>query len=421
MKTSNIFRKILLCVACLPALLQAGNALTLDTAIQLALEADPIVKSHSHQINAFEEYSIAADSWADPKIKLGLVSLPTDSMELDQEPMTQLIFGYQQILPRGNTVEHEAGHLKAKAYEKDADLSLRQRMVRKNVRKAWMKVYLHEQSEKIIQKNRRLFKQQLNVSQSLYASGRNQQQDVLQAELELSLLDDQLQQVNSKIKQARAKLSKWVGAENSKLSLQVKSGQFNQPLSASIEGLVRMLNDYPLMAKYRAKEFASKEQLELAKQKYKPQWGFDISYGKRSGLNMDGSDRSDFVSTIINFDLPVFTSQKQDKVLSARQKQLLASKYEKQDIYLKAVSQLEQFYAEWQQLRKRVDLYDQRVLKQAKQNATAALNGYQSGVVSFITLTRARSAELKAELQRLNLIVEQSIVHADISYLVGEI
>ncbi|MCW8909922.1 MAG: TolC family protein, partial [Gammaproteobacteria bacterium] len=184
---------------------------------------------------------------------------------------------------------------------------------------------------------------------------------------------------------------------------------------------IARLGDYPLMAKYRAKEFASREQLDLAKQKYKPQWGFDISYAKRSGENMDGSDRSDFVSTMINFDLPVFTGQKQDKVVSARQKQLLASKYEKQDAYLQAVSQLEQFYARWQQLRERVGLYDRQVLKQAKQNATAALNGYQSGVVSFITLTRARSAELKAELQRLNLVVEQSIAHADIRYLVGDV
>ncbi|MCW8853532.1 MAG: TolC family protein [Gammaproteobacteria bacterium] len=421
MKTLNIFRKILLGVFWLPALLQAENTLPLDAAIQLALEADPLVKSHSEQISAFEDYSLAADSWADPKIKLGLLSLPTDSLELDQEPMTQLVLGYQQSLPRGNTVEHESGHLKAKAFEKRADLDLRQRMVRMSVRKTWLKVYLYEQSEKIIQKNRRLFKQQLNVSQSLYASGRNQQQDVLQAELELSLLDDQLQQMSSKIKEARSLLSQWVGRENSNLPLQVKAQQFNQPLNSNIENLIARLGDYPLMAKYRAKEFASREQLDLAKQKYKPQWGFDISYAKRSGENMDGSDRSDFVSTMINFDLPVFTGQKQDKVVSARQKQLLASKYEKQDAYLQAVSQLEQFYARWQQLRERVGLYDRQVLKQAKQNATAALNGYQSGVVSFITLTRARSAELKAELQRLNLVVEQSIAHADIRYLVGDV
>lgn len=73
----------------------------------------------------------------------------------------------------------------------------------------------------------------------------------------------------------------------------------------------------------------------------------------------------------------------------------------------------------WQQLGKRVDLYDHQVLQQAKQNAKAALNGYQSGVVSFFTLTRARSAELKSELQRLNLVVEQAKAYADIRYLVG--
>lgn len=421
MKTSKIFKKIVFSLLWLPSLLQAESMLTLDAAIQIALDADPLVKSQSQQVEAFEDYSIAADTWLDPKIRLGLVSLPTDSMELDQEPMTQVILGYQQSLPRGNSAEHDSRHMKAKAYEKRADVELRRRMVKMNVRKTLLKVYLYEQSEKIIQKNRKLFKQQLSVSQSLYASGRNQQQDVLQAELELSLLDDQLQQVSSKIKQARAVLAKWIGAGNSMRPLQISDEYFKQTLNANLKNLIDKLRDYPLMTKYSAREFANQEQLEVARQKYKPQWGFDISYGKRSGQNMDGSDRSDFVSTMINFDLPVFTSEKQDKIVSASRKQLLASKYEKQDVYLQAVSQLEQVYAHWQQLRKRVDLYDRQVLRQAKQNATAALNGYQSGVVSFITLTRARSAELKAELQRLNLVVEQSIAHADIRYLVGDV
>lgn len=191
-------------------------------------------------------------------------------------------------------------------------------MVEKNVSKAWLSVYLHEQSEKIIQKNKHLFKQQLNVSQSLYASGRSQQQDVLQAELELSLLDDQLQQVNSKIREARAVLSRWVGSEYSSLPLQMRPGLFGGSIQSGLKGLVDRLEEYPLITKYRAREKASRQQVELEKQKYSPQWGFDITYGKRSGENMDGSDRSDFVSAIVNFDLPVFTDRKQDRMLSAK-------------------------------------------------------------------------------------------------------
>lgn len=421
MKTSKIFRLVLLYLVWLPANIYAENILSIDAAVQLALQADPMLKGNSQQVQAFDEYSVAADTWSDPKIKLGVLSLPTDSMELDREPMTQVILGYQQSLPRGNTAEHEAGHLKAKADEQRAELELRQRKVRNSVRKAWLSVYLHEQSEKIINKNRRLFKQQLNVSQSLYASGRNQQQDVLQAELELSLLDDQLQQMNSKIKESRALLFRWIGSQDSGRPLEITEQQLDPLMNFNVAELIDMLDDNPLIDKYEAKESASRAQVDLARQSYSPQWGFDVTYGKRSGQNMDGSDRSDFLSTVINVDLPVFTSQKQDKVLSGKKKQLLASRYEKQDVYLQTVSELKQAFERYQQLKSRVDLYDRQVLQQARQNATAALNGYQSGVITFSTLTRARSAELKSELQRLNLIVEQAIAFAEIRYLVGEI
>ena len=83
-------------------------------------------------------------------------------------------------------------------------------------------------------------------------------------------------------------------------------------------------------------------------------------------------------------------------------------------------SRLEQLLARYEQLEKRLQLYDYDVLTRARQNAKAAFNGYQSGVVSFLILTRARSAELKAELQRLKLSVQKAMALADIYFLVGE-
>ena len=135
---------------------------------------------------------------------------------------------------------------------------------------------------------------------------------------------------------------------------------------------------------------------------------------------MDGSDRADFFTALVNVDLPIFTENKQDRQLSSKKKQLLAARYEKQDTIISLQSQFDQMYTRWKQLKKRLQLYDHDVLTRARQNAKAALNGYQSGVVSFLTLTRARSAELKAELQRLQLNVQKAMTLADIYFLVGE-
>jgi outer membrane protein TolC len=420
MNPLKIYKILLLSVCFQSSALWAENTLSLKNAEQLALQSDPLTKSFSQYAQSFEEESIASDQWPDPKLKLGFLSLPTDSFDLGQEPMTQVIVGYSQMIPRGDSQLYKAELMQAKANMKIEDMSLRQRKVILNVRKAWLKVYLKEASEKIIQKNRHLFKQQLEVSQSLYAAGRKQQQDVLQAELELSLLDDKLQQIASQKNEARALLGQWVGNEVANYQLDAGNKSFGKNIEQKLIKLMELLEQHPFMKKEIEKISVSQQQVKLAEQKYRPQWGFDLTYGKRDGNNNDGSDRADFISAMVNVDVPVFSEDKQDRVLASKKRQVQAAHYEKQDMLLKLQSQLKQAYARWEKLKTRLNLYDKKVLIQAEQNSKAALNGYQSGVVTFFTLTRARSAELKAQLQRIKLNIEQAIAYTEIRFLVGE-
>ena len=419
MKPSKNF-KLLFCMLLMQPLIVVANELTLPMAEQLALSSDPLSKSFQQHAEAFDEQVVASQQWPDPRLRFGVLALPTDSYDLEQEPMTQLVLGYNQMIPRGNSLEHKARLMWAKAGVKRAEEILRQREVRLQVRKAWLNVYLQEQSEKIITQNRQLFKEQLEVSQSLYAAGRKQQQDVLQAELELSLLDDQLQQIATRIHEARVDLAQLIGEEQAALPLKLGDSQFGLSVTKNLNQLKQQLENHPGLLKKTAKIAASEQQVELEKQKYKPQWGIDLSYGKREGSNMDGSDRANFVSAIVSFDLPLFTEQGQDRELSASKKELMASRYEKQDLYLQLEANLKQAYVRSEKLATRLYLYDHKVLPQAKQNARAALTGYQSGVVTFFTLTAARSAELKAQLQHLTLSVEKAIANASIRFMVGD-
>ena len=403
-----------------PCLSMAEVNLSMQQAEQIALKNDALTKSHQQYALAYKQQSVASDQWPDPKIKLGFQALPTDSYDLDQEPMTQLVIGYSQMIPRGDSLLYESELMLARSDMKMADAGLRKRQVRLAVRQTWLNVYLQEASEKILKKNRHLFKQQLDVSQSLYSAGRNQQQDVLQAELELSLVDDKLQQIESKKNEARAQLARWVGDKAANYKLVSEDDLFVSISDKNIDQLLDSVQQHPGISKHNAKIQASNKQVALAKQKYKPQWGFEVNYGKRSGENMDGSDRADFVSGMIKFDIPVFTEDKQDRILSSRKKSLQAGMYEKQDKVLFFKTKINENYVKLDKLKTRLYLYDDKVLPQARQNSKAALNGYQSGVISFFTLTRARSAELKAQLQRLKLYNQQSMAYAEMLFLVGE-
>lgn len=395
-----------------------SDGLRLTDAIDIALQVDPVLQSQSARVQAYRDEAVAADTWPDPKLMLGMRSLPVDSFALDQEPMTQVVVGYQQMLPRGDSNAIRSRLQQTLAEQQQSGIAERQRKVRLQVTQAWLSVYLQEMSERILLGDRKLFTEQVEISRDLYATGRKQQQDVLQAELELSLIDDQLEHVHSAIREARAELAQWVGEDNADLALQPDRNEFRHTLPETAR-LRQLLLQHPGLQQKQQAIQASEEKVNLANSKYSPQWGFDVSYGFRQGNNANGSDRPDFVNALVSLDLPVFTENRQDRQVSSARARLLASRYAREDLQRQLLSRLDTQLARWDQLQKRLILYRQKVLTQSQQNAEAAMNGYQSGVVNFFTLTRARSAELRARLQQLKLQVEQARVYARIQYLVG--
>ncbi len=397
--------------------------LRLQQAEQFALQRDSLSKSFKQNELAFSDKARAVDTWADPRIKVGLQGVPVDSFDLQQENMTQIIVGYQQMLPRGDSNANASGSMMAMARTQTAKAQQRERLVLMKVRQVWLDVVLQKKTLDIIQANRKLFEQMLDISQSFYASGRQQQQDVVQAELEISLVDDRLERARSELVVAEANLAKWVGEEN--MTHGVASEQAKLELTGLLElaELKRRLEQNPELLAMKQQVIGQQKQLDLANDQYSPQWGFDINYGFRSGNNGNNpinGERSDFLTAMVTLDLPIFTENKQDRNLSAQKQRLQAVRYQQLDVNRELLKRLQAVVGRLQKLKDRHQLYDDKVLPQARQNAEVSLRGYQSGVVSFFTLTRARVTELNTRLADLQIDVAYNKAFAELQYLIGE-
>ncbi len=396
------------------------QGMSLQEAERLALQRDTLISSLEQKARAYNEQARASQSWPDPRINFGAQAVPVDTFDLDQEPMTQLVLGYQQMLPRGDSLDYASESQQAMARMQQAMLKRREREVLLQVRKAWLDVVLQSESIRIIQANRQLFIRMLDISQSYYASGRQQQQDVVQAELEISLVDDRLEQAYSDLIVARAGLAKWIGEENMRDELAFKPQELQLETVPDGQALNRALDNNPELIAAGENVVSQQKQLAMANEQYSPQWGFNINYGKRAGENMDGSERADFLSAMVTMDLPIFTDSKQDRTVAAARSRLQATRYEQVDVKRMLQQRLQQVTGRLQKLRDRHQLYQQKVLPQARQNAEVALNGYQSGVVSFFTLTRARVTELNTRLSNLRISIDYNKAYAELQYLIGE-
>ena len=390
--------------------------LSITQAEQSALTNDSVLKALAAQVSAMRDLAIAEDTLPDARYKLGVMNVPTDSYDLRQEPMTQIQFGIQQMFPPGNSLELKSKIKNSQADAMHAMLTNRQRMVRRDVRIAWLDTFYWKQAEKVVQGNRKLFSDLVQVTQSQYATGRHQQQDVMHAELELGRLDDRLLNIRSMLAMSQASLTKWLGSD---LNEELPDAFPALPPLSNLDQMLTMLPEHPMMQSEQAQVKASQQGVELARQAYKPSWMLDLTYGKREPTLL-GVKRSDFASVMLMFDLPfMMAGDRQDRRVAASRYKQQASLSERDERLRELKRMFTGTYATWQQLNQRVKHYDDYLLPKSRENARAAMQSYQSGRGNFNSLVRARIAELETKLQGLRVKVDHHQAQANLLYLTG--
>jgi len=77
---------------------------------------------------------------------------------------------------------------------------------------------------------------------------------------------------------------------------------------------------------YEHRIAAAQSAVDLAEQRRRPGWMLDVSYGFRSGEEMDGESRADMLSAMVSVDLPLFRGNRQDREVAAARAEARACK-----------------------------------------------------------------------------------------------
>ena len=391
-----------------------ADELTLAEAERFALDSDFITKQYTARAESLSEQAIAEGQLPDPRIKLGMMNFPVNSFDRSQENMTQIQFGIQQSFPRGRTLHYRSLQTLDIANVDEAKALEQGKKVIRSLRNSYLDLYLNIKTEAILQQNRDLFTQLLDTTQRQYAVGRDNQHDVLRAQLELALIDDRIAEITGAKEIALAELARWIGDD---LAQRPVPDKFPNILAIpNLDEMVSNLTSHPLIRVEDAVVNASEKSIKIAEEQYKPGWMLALSYGERTGNNLDGSSRDDFASAMITVDVPIFTDKRQDKRLSASKLQNMASRYSRSDRLLELKRQLEKEHANWIRLGKRFEIYKSRAVVDAAQNSESTLKAYQNDLTDFTTLMRARLTELNTQLDMLKIRVNRAKSQANILY-----
>lgn len=417
--------------------LYAGDTmLTLDLAIKQAQQNDPWLVGNKYKQAALESESIAAMALSDPIVSIGLLNVPTDGFDYNQENMTQLKAGISQMFPRGDTLQLQSKKLQLLSNQNPHLREDRKAQIAVKVAAHWFDVFNAKESIRLIEQDRGLFEQLLEISTASYSSayGGTQQQDVVRAQLELTRLDDRLTKLKQKQDVAQKKLIQWVSGqfvEHYTDSINVSLDDTdNQSLPALVlkqpdlleldddilsEKLVNYLVRHPSYLALESRIQASEANVELTKQKYKPQWGLNAAYSYRADTP-NGRSRADFLSIGINFDLPLFTENKQDKQLQASISESEAIKTQKWLLLRKMIAAFQANKAQLERLGQRSQLYEQELLPKIREQAEAALTAYTNDEGDFSEVVRARIDVLDAEIDYLGINVDSQKTISQLNY-----
>lgn len=390
------------------------SLLTLEAAISNALTADHWQSGNHLQEQALRSNAIAAEQLPDPKVRMALANLPLDSLDFNQENMTQLQLGVSQQFPRGDSLK-----IKRQQIESLADKALIQRQerraqIKKNVSLNWLVLSQTQRQLSLLKRKRHIFQELVSISRANFRTGKARRFEVIDAELQVTRLKDRIIQLEKREAQQKAQLSQWLSVntpvelpdEPKPVVLLNNSGTANESQALMIHPQMQIF-DQELKVKDKG--------IALADEAYKPSFKLDANYGYRDDMP-SGMDRADFFSVAVTMDLPLFTDKRQDQRRNSAVKEREAT-VEKRLLKARELqSRLRVAEADLQGLDQQLEIYNKRYLYQLASKRKAALNAYASADARFNEVSMAAISELEAQLQKIALEHQHQMAITRINY-----
>ncbi len=394
-----------------------AEPLTLADAQRLAVERDAGREALASEAEALRDMAVASGQLPDPQGRVGAVNVPTDSFALDQEPMTMLEVGVMQRFPAGDSRSLSRHLLEQRAAATEADTLDRTLATRLAVARLWLELDYQETVLGLLDRERDWVDTLLAGVGAAYAAGEGSQGMLLDARLAALDVEERRIGIERDREAAQAELARWIGpaAYGERVA-----GDVSIPRLPPLAALKERLDRHPrLVVLERERETAATE-VKLTGERYKPEFGFDLSYGFRQGRSEDGSAWPDMLTAMITFDVPLFTRDRQDREASAARARSRAADARRTDTVRALQAQLEAVHARAKRLETLIDLYEQRIRGLAEVSVESALSGYREseGRLEDVVEAERRVIDVQERLTRLRRDRAQAL--AEIAYLTGD-
>lgn len=413
-----------------------AQPLSLEQALQLAIQHDPLLKGNAHRKDRFNAEAEASSYWANPQVSASVQNLPTDGFAFDQEPMTQFKVGLKQQLPRGDENLYSQQKYQVMADQMSVESQARKAWLKREVTLTWLNWVYATRRLGLLDKEKLLLTQLLDFTESRYSQGVGAaaQQDILQVRLALLSLDDKYVQAYQQKNEARSALSKWFGAplDESVSAPLTHSTQDAIEVDAILNGSnlsfssfltviessepFSILQHHPEATLLKIQTQIEAQNLNIAREQTKSQWAFEASYGYRQDAE-NGASRADFVSLGVQVDLPFFNKSRQDASIAAAASKMSASETDFRLKVNELAANAEVLKSRLSALSERKALYETALIGETQQLSEAELTAYTTDTGDIGDVVNANLKQVQVQDDLLKIDIERARTLASLAYL----
>ena len=376
------------------------QALTLSDALEIALANNQSLAELRSEAEALGAVPPQAGALPDPMLGLNALNFPTDTFDRDQEAMTQLQVTLNQTFPfpgkrglRREAAQYEA----AAAMTRVVD---RQLQIAADVRSIWWELFYLDRALLIVDQNRSLMRDFVEIAQIKYKVGSGLQQDVLLAQLELSRLVNRELPLQGMRSASEADLNALLDlSANQAIHLPQELQNETLPeLPEKAQLLQTAVEVRPLLEVQREMMEAARLRLDLAKKDYYPDFRLGAGYGFRDGDDPVRGERADFASIMFSVNVPIYFKSKQSKAVDQRTSEYFRRKHAFNETLRSVQSAIARNLAQYQVSRDQTALFGTAIIPQARQTVSAMLSAYQVNEVDFLNVLNAQITLYNAQI-----------------------
>lgn len=404
-------RLLLLLLGAMPLCARADEPLSLEAAVERALETAPQVDARTANVEAMQALTVSAGRLPDPELVVGVDNLPVNGAEAystTRDSMTMRKVGVMQEFPAATKRRLQRQLAGAEAGVAEAELLESRLAIAREVAQAWIRRSTAEASLNELRALQPELQLQAAAARGAVSAGRSSTAEALAAEAAVAQFQARLLRIQSEARRASFELARWIDTDAMRPLAPMPA---LSELPTAPAALLETVHEHGSLLTFQSQIEAARLGVDVAKAQRRPDWSAELAFAKR------GPDFSDMVSLEFRIGLPLFTRNRQDPQISAKHAELRRIEANREAQLRMHTAEIHQMLTQWEQFGRQVEQYERELLPLARERSRAALASYRAGRGDLRVALDAYQQEVDFVIEHAELVNERGRAWAFLRYL----